>query len=211
MEQYLLYLIMVILTVSIPGPGVVLTLSNALRHGIKPALSGVIGISLGILIISIVSASSLGVLLTTSSIAFSILKFIGAGYLIYLGIKLWRTPVISLEGAVSTKTMLKEIPYWRSFKEGFFVSLLNPKAIFFFMALFPQFINHKQSYLFQFTYLTLTFCFVIIVVHTIYILGANSIKSSLSSPRGYKIVNRTSGSVFVLFGLGLAISSQSNR
>ena len=122
---------MAALTVSSPGPGVVLTLSNAIRHGIKPALSGVLGISLGILIISIISASSLGVLLTTSSFAFSILKFIGAGYLIYLGIKLWRTPVISLEDAVDAKNMPKEISHRNRFKEGFFVSLLNPKAIFF--------------------------------------------------------------------------------
>ena len=208
MEQYFIYLLMAALTVSSPGPGVVLTLSNAIRHGVKPALSGVLGISLGILIISIISASSLGVLLTTSSFAFSILKYIGAGYLIYLGIKLWRTPVISLEDAVNTNNMTKEISHWIRFKEGFFVSLLNPKAIFFFMSLFPQFINHQQSYLLQFTYLTLTFCFVIIVVHTIYALGANSIKSWLSSPKGSKIVNRTSGSVFVLFGIGLATSSK---
>jgi len=208
MEQYLLYLLMAALTVSSPGPGVILTLSNAIRHGIKPALTGVLGISLGIFIISIISASSLGVLLTTSSFAFSILKFIGAGYLIYLGIKLLRAPVISLEGAINSKNAPKEKSYWQRFKEGFFVSLLNPKAIFFFMSLFPQFINHQQSYLLQFTYLTLTFCFVIIAVHTIYALGANSIKSWLSSPGGSKMVNRTSGSVFVLFGLGLATSSQ---
>ena len=123
-------------------------------------------------------------------------------------VKLWRTPAISLEDAVNTENMPKEISYWLRFKEGFFVSLLNPKAIFFFMSLFPQFINHDHSYLLQFTYLTFTFCFVIIVVHTVYALGANSIKSWLSSAKGSKIVNRTSGSVFVLFGLGLATSSQ---
>ena len=208
MEQYLLYLLIVVLTVSSPGPAVVLTLSNAIRYGIKPALSGILGVLLGILIISIISASSLGVLLTTSSSAFNILKLIGAGYLFYLGIKLWRTPVISLEDAGYTENMPKEVSHWIRFKEGFFVSLLNPKAIFFFMSIFPQFINHQQSYLLQFAYLTLTFCFIIIAVHTVYALGANSIKSWLSSPKGSKIVNRTSGSVLVLFGLGLATSSQ---
>ncbi|MCF6189451.1 MAG: LysE family transporter [Cocleimonas sp.] len=74
----------------------IITLSNAIRHGVKPALLGVLGIALGILIIAIISASSLGVLLATSAVAFTVLKYIGAAYLIYLGIKLWRSPTITL-------------------------------------------------------------------------------------------------------------------
>ena len=97
MEQYLLYLIIATLTVASPGPGVVLTLSNAIKYGMKPTMFGVLGISLGIFIIAVISASSLGVLLTTSAVAFSILKFLGAAYLIYLGFKLWRAPPINLE------------------------------------------------------------------------------------------------------------------
>ncbi|HIP94386.1 MAG TPA: LysE family translocator, partial [Leucothrix sp.] len=91
---------------------------------------------------------------------------------------------------------------------GLFVSVLNPKPIFFFMSLFPQFINHEQSYLLQFSYLTLTFCTMVVVVHTVYTLGANSIKGWLLSSKGSKTVNRVGGSVFVLFGFGLATSQR---
>ena len=76
------------------------------------------------------------------------------------------------------------------------------------MSLFPQFINHQQSYLLQFSILTLTFCGLIIVVHTVYALGANSIKGWLSSAKGSKTINRVGGSVFVLFGFGLATSQR---
>ena len=208
MEQYLLYLVIVTITVASPGPGVILTLSNAIRHGVKPALSGMIGIALGIFVIAIISASSLGLLLTTSALAFSILKFVGAAYLIYLGIRLWRSPPISL-GDSSDLTRKEMNPlYFQRLKEGFWVSLLNPKPIFFFMSLFPQFINHQQSYLLQFSYLTITFCGVIIIVHSAYALLANSIKGWLSSPRGSKTVNRVGGSVFILFGMGLASSQK---
>ena len=207
MEPYLLYVAIVAMTVASPGPGVILTLSNAIRFGMKAALFGVLGIALGIFIIAVISASSIGVLLAASAFAFNVLKLIGAAYLIYLGIKLWRSPAIKF---IDQKNDDENAPashqYGQRFKEGFWVSLLNPKPIFFFMSLFPQFINHQHSYLLQFTYLTLTFCGLIIVIHSIYVLLAGSIKGWLSSSKGSKMVNRTSGSVFVLFGLGLASS-----
>ena len=207
MDQYLLYFTVTAIMVASPGPGVILTLSNAIRHGVKPAMSGVFGIALGILIIAIISASSLGVLLATSAVAFTILKYVGAAYLIYLGIKLWRSPTIKFEGNNDNNAKTSH-QYGSRFKEGFLVSVLNPKPIFFFMSLFPQFINHQQSYFIQFSYLTLTFCGLLIIVHTIYALGANSIKGWLTSPRGSKSVNRFGGSVFVFFGAGLASSQK---
>ncbi len=175
MDQYLLYFTVTAIMVASPGPGIILTLSNATRYGVKPALSGVLGIALGIFLIAVISASSLGVLLATSATAFTIMKFVGAAYLIYLGIKLWRSPTIKL-GEIDGGYSDKAPQYDRRFKEGFLVSVLNPKPIFFFMSLFPQFINHQQSYLLQFTYLTLTFCSLIILVHSIYASGANAIK-----------------------------------
>ncbi len=207
MDNYLLYLTVTAIMVASPGPGVILTLSNSIRYGIKSALSGVLGIALGILIIAIISASSLGVLLATSALAFTILKYIGAAYLIYLGIKLWRSPTIKFEGDADS-AVFNKAQYFPRFKEGFLVTLLNPKPIFFFMSLFPQFINHQQSYLLQFSILTLTFCGLILTVHALYALGANSVKSWLSTPKGSKTINRVGGSVFVLFGFGLATSQR---
>jgi len=207
MEQYLLYIVIAAITVASPGPGVILTLSNAIRHGVKPSLSGVLGIAMGILIIAIISASSLGILLASSALAFTILKYVGAAYLIYLGIKLWRSPVMKFDSGMKDK-ISNNPEYGLRFKEGFLVSLLNPKPIFFFMSLFPQFINHQQSYLLQFTILVVTFCGLILATHTLYALAANSIKGWLSSTKGSKTVSRVGGSIFVLFGFGLASSQR---
>jgi len=88
MSGYLLFSIIAIATILSPGPGVLLTLTNSLRYGVSGAVGGILGISFGAFIIAGISATSIGVLLATSVIAFSIIKFIGAAYLIYLGIKL---------------------------------------------------------------------------------------------------------------------------
>jgi threonine/homoserine/homoserine lactone efflux protein len=210
MDQYLVYLLIVVITVASPGPGVILTLSNAIRYGVKSALFGVVGIASGILIIAIISASSLGVLLATSAVAFTLLKFVGAAYLVYLGVKLWCSSPIEFAKEDDTRSdnQARKVQYWLRFKEGFLITLLNPKPIFFFMSLFPQFINHQQSYSLQFTILTLTFCAMILVVHSIYVFSANSIKGWLSSPKGSQAVNRIGGSVFVLFGFGLATTQK---
>ena len=205
MDQYWVYLLIVIITVASPGPGVILTLSNAIRYGVKSALSAVLGIAVGIFIIASISATSLGVLLATSALAFTIIKLVGAAYLIYLGIKLWRSPSLRFDDK-TIDAFATQSSFAKRFKEGFFITLLNPKPIFFFMSLFPQFINPQQSYGTQFAILTLTFCGVILLVHTLYALGANAIRSWLSSPKGSKMVNRVGGSVFIVFGLGLASS-----
>ena len=199
MDNFLLYALISAITVASPGPGVILTLSNIIRYNFITAFSGILGIATGIFIVSVVSVTSIGILLATSATAFMLMKLIGAAYLIYLGIKLWRapTPAFTFKKQVSERSLLKH------FIEGLSITLLNPKAIFFFMSLFPQFIDLSKNYTLQFTYLTLTFCGLIIVIHTLYALFAHAARRWLSSTRGRKNMNRASGSAFILFGLGL--------
>ncbi len=199
-ENYLLYLFISTITVASPGPGVILTLSNSIRYNLMVTLTGILGIVVGIFVIALISVTSLGIILATSAIAFSIMKFIGAAYLIYLGIKLWRAPVTPLE--LSTNNHKQSLK--KHFMEGFTVSLLNPKAIFFFMSLFPQFIELSANYTVQFTYLTLTFCSLLIVVHLIYAISAQAARKWLTTKKGRQNINRTSGTAFILFGVGLA-------
>ena len=208
MDNYHLYLLIALITVASPGPGVILTLSNAIRYGVRSALSGMFGIASGIFMISILSATSLGILLASSALAFTILKYIGAAYLIYLGIKLWKAPAQTLQRAEILSGSKQQEQLGARFKEGFLITLLNPKPIFFFMSLFPQFIQHGQSYLQQFSILTITFCGLIILVHTFYTFSAYAIKDWLLTPKGSRIVNRIGGTVFVFFGIGLATSQK---
>lgn len=85
MGSYLLFVVIAIATVLSPGPGVMLTLTNAIRFGVSGAFGGILGIAFGTFIVAGISATSLGIVLATSATAFSIMKFIGAAYLIYLG------------------------------------------------------------------------------------------------------------------------------
>ncbi len=144
MAGYELFLILATLTVLSPGPGVVLTLSNALRHGWRGALPGIFGIASGAFIVAGICASSLGLLLAASATAFTVLKYIGALYLLYLGIKMWRT-----QRFIPELTATSPRP-WRRFGEALSIQLLNPQGGVFFLAVFPQFIKPEGDYYRQF-------------------------------------------------------------
>lgn len=202
MASYGLFLILATFTVLSPGPGVILTLSNALRHGWSGALPGILGIALGAFIVAGLSASSVGLVLATSATAFTVLKYAGAVYLLYLGAKMWRTQRFVAElGATATQP-------WRRFVEALSIQLLNPKAGFFFLAVFPQFISQQGNYYSQFLRLVSSYAVLVVLVHTGYALMANGARGWLSTPRGARIVGKLSGITFFCFGVLMASASK---
>lgn len=203
MESYFIFLLIAILTILSPGPGVVLTLTNTIRYGAQGAVGGILGIAFGTFIVAGISATSLGLLLMTSSVAFTIMKLIGAAYLLYLGIRLWRSPSVKIE-LNSSPAKNKKL----QFMEGLLLQLTNPKAIFFFMSVFPQFINFEQAYTAQFALLVVTYSFLVVCIHLLYAFIAKSARFWLASEKGGRIVNRLSGGTFMCFGVGLATASK---
>ena len=199
MEDYILFVAIAVATIASPGPGVVLTITNSIKDGFRGAISGIIGVASAMLCIAIISATSLAAILSTSALAFTILKYIGAAYLIYLGIKMWRS---SSSSNISPNSITKSNK--KKFIEGFLITLLNPKPIFFFMALFPQFINPNEAYIFQFLLLAITFSVLVVIIHSSYALFAKSARSKLSTPKGRQILSKASGAFYMLFGAGLA-------
>ena len=197
MEQYLLYLAFASINILSPGPGVVLTITNAIKYGFWGAVSGILGVALGMLCIAAISATSLTLLLATSAVAFTTLKLAGAAYLVYLGIKMW----LSSAKFDDQGSKLR-------FTEGLLITLLNPKPIFFFMVLFPQFIEPNESYGLQFGVLAITFSVLVIIIHCLYAAFSKAARSSLSTPIGSRIVSRVSGSFYIFFGVGLAASDR---
>ncbi|WP_102796855.1 LysE family translocator [Bowmanella denitrificans] len=204
MDSYLIFILVACAAIATPGPAVLLTLSNSLKHGGRRAVWGIMGVASGILLVSALSATSIGVILATSALAFTILKYVGAAYLIYMGIKMWRSP----PGFHSLEQPLKQSRRHRLYLQGLSISLMNPKAIFFFMTLFPQFVDIDAPYAGQFVLLTLTFCACLLIIHSLYALAASRARIKLSSPAVGKKVNRLSGSLFMLFGFGLAASGR---
>ena len=203
MKLYLLFLLMATATVFSPGPGVVMTLTNALRYGVRGTFGGILGIAFGALVVAAISATSLGVLLATSALAFTVLKFIGAGYLVYLGIRLWCAPPFKF-----TEQSAHEASFGRRFLEGLSLQMTNPKAIFFFLSVFPQFIDPTQNYSAQFATLVLTYSSLVVAIHCAYAFFARRAKGWLTSQRGGRIVNKAADATFVLFGAALATAKR---
>lgn len=203
MKLYPLFLLMATATVLSLGPGVVMTLTNSLRYGMRGTFGGILGIAIGALVVAAISATSLGLLLATSALAFTVLKFIGAAYLVYLGIRLWRAPVFNF-----AEQLAHEESFGKRFLEGISLQLTNPKAIFFFLSVFPQFIDPGLNYSAQFAALVLTYSSLVVVIHCCYALFAKRAKSWLTSARGGRTVNRAAGATFVLFGAALATAKR---
>ncbi|QGA50425.1 LysE family translocator [Pseudomonas brassicacearum] len=202
MAGYGLFLILATLTVLSPGPGVVLTITNALRHGWRGALPGIFGIASGAFIVAGICASSLGLILAASATAFTVLKYIGALYLLYLGIKMWRTQRFIPELQATSPRP------WRRFVEALSIQLLNPKAGFFFLAVFPLFIKPAGDYYSQFFLLVSSYSVLVVLVHGGYALMANGARGWLSSTQGARIVGKLSGITFLGFGVLMASASK---
>lgn len=206
MDSYFVYLVITVITIASPGPGVLLTLTNALRYGFRGSLAGIVGIAAGIFVVAVLSATGLAVVLSTSPWAFNVLKFLGAAYLVYLGIKIWRTHKrfhLPSVGGVKTHSV--------RFLEGVTITVLNPKPIFFFIAVFPQFIHitpSAQSQFGQFWFLVLTYCLLVLVIHGLYSATAKMAKATLSTEQGSVWVSKISGGFHILLGVGLALSNQ---
>ena len=203
MDNYLVYFGIAMATVLLPGPAVILTLNNSIQRGLPRTLAGIMGIALAILLVAVISATSLGIVLARSVLAFTIIKIIGAVYLVYLGIKTFKSKNIA-----NSQKHLKESTLKKCFAEGFFISISNPKAIVFFMSIFPQFIDLSKAYTPQFIILTATFSVLVVVIHTAYAIFASLAKAKLSSDRGNSILNKITGSIFIGFGIGLATSTK---
>lgn len=203
MNLYLLFIGVAVFTIALPGPGVILTISNSLRYGVVKAIPGIFGIAFGTLCVALLSTTSLSLILSTSAIAFTSLKLVGAAYLMYFGIKHWRSGAISLN---QVKPSLAS--NFQRFIEGLSITLLNPKAYFFYLSLFPQFIDADEKHLNQFVSYSLTFSLLLVVIHLFYGVLANTAKIKFTSKNGGKYINKISGMIFVGFGLTLAMSNK---
>lgn len=203
MNDYWMYLLISSLTIASPGPGVVCTLSNALRFGFTGALSGILGLAIGSLLIATVAATGLGVLLVSSALLFNIVKLAGAVYLVYIGARM-------LLGSAN-KALELDLAKRGSgsvFVEAMLIQLLNPKAILFFLSVFPQFIDYTTNTLPRFSLLIVSYGLTIVLIHSFYTLLANSVRRFLITQSGERLARRIAGSSYILFGAGLASTSR---
>ncbi len=199
---YLIYVLISSATIASPGPGIILTFTNSLKYGLIKSFSGIIGIAAGMFLISILVGSGIVVVILDSEITYNILKFLGTIYLLYFGIKLIknRNNEISFDKTGDFDNQCK------LFVHGLGITIINPKPIIFFAALFPQFISNSSSYFDQFILLSITFCILIIFIHVFYGFIASYIKKKASGMNYFKLVNIFGGVSYIVFSLSLAIT-----
>lgn len=198
-EHWLAFAAASAILLAIPGPTILLVISYALGHGRKIAGATVAGVALGDFTAMTASMLGLGALLATSAAIFTVLKWVGAAYLVWLGIKLWRTP-IATETTDGTMTVPTEKPL-RIFLHTYVVTALNPKSIVFFVAFLPQFLDLSQPLFTQMAIFELTFLTLAIVNASLYAALATAARSTISRPNIRRIVNRAGGSMLIGAGL----------
>ena len=198
LELWLAYVATSAVVLAIPGPTILLVLSYSITHGRKATLPVVIGVALGDSVAITLSLIGLGTLLATSAFWFTIIKWIGGCYLIYLGIALLRgagKPMPEQAQQARTSTPRKLLG------NAFIVTALNPKSIVFFIALLPQFISADHPVTTQLWILGVTFVVLATIGATSYALFAASIRRWLSSPRAQKAYSMVGGGL--LMGAGV--------
>lgn len=178
--------------VAIPGPTVLLVVSYALGHGRRYALATTAGVALGDFTAMTASMLGLGVVLTASATLFTALKWVGAAYLVYLGVKLWRAPVGEGDAPDTSETRTGRI-----FAHAYAVTALNPKSIIFFVAFVPQFIDPHMAMTPQIVVFEATFLALATFNAFAYALLAAAARKVVRSQRVQRAINRTGGTLLI--------------
>lgn len=199
-STWLLYWMTCFIVVLTPGPAILLAVSNSVAYGWRTTVFSSLGNGVGLFCISGLTMVGLGTVLKTSATLFMILKLVGAAYLVYLAVQQWRSEKSLLLGG-DQATVGKSWSRRQFFLQGFGVATTNPKAILFFTALFPQFIQPEQALVPQFFALTATFTAFALCSHAFYVVLIRALKVWFSGPRRAMIFNRILAGLFMALGV----------
>lgn len=198
-EWWLAYLLTTSILSLSPGSGAINTMSTGISHGYRGAVASIAGLQVGLASHIVLVGIGLGALFSQSVLAFEVLKWAGAAYLVWLGIQQWRSA-----GAIDLQAVAKAMPRRKLFKRAVLVNLTNPKSIVFLAALFPQFIIPHQPQATQYLVLGVTTVVVDIIVMIGYATLAKHIAVWIKGPKQMKLLNRLFGGMFMAVGALLA-------
>nr|WP_281419239.1 LysE family translocator [Marinobacterium ramblicola] len=199
-ESWSLFCLASLLVILIPGPLSLLMVANSLNHGIRRSLPAFFGGTLASLSLLLASATGLGALLSASETLFSLIRYAGALYLIWLGYKAWREA--GQHQTASDAQPIKPVAS-RMFLRAFTLGISNPKDILFFVAFLPQFIAPDTALLPQLLVMCLSWCLLDLICKLAYGSGARLLTPVLKNGRNLQHFNRASAGLFV--GIGGAV------
>lgn len=199
LNLWLAFLIAAILISISPGAGAVNTMSNGLRYGVKNSLPSILGLQLGYGAQIVLVGVGLGAIVASSAWTLTVIKWLGVGYLVWLGWQKWHeAPIQAEKGAYADESASKR--FWTST----FVNLTNPKATVFLIALFPQFLQAGEPHGEQLAIMGITMIAVDCVVMLGYALLASQLFRFLTTPTRQQWMNRLFGGLFVCAAAVLA-------
>ena len=190
-----------------PGPSVLLVTANSMKYGAKKTTGTILGDLSANLLQIILASAGLASIVNSSGELFQLIKWFGVAYLIYTGIR----KIITLPKIELNKSYSKNRSFFNLYTEGFLMSAANPKAIFFFAALFPLFINESLPFIQQIIILAVTFLILDGLSLLIYTHFTTKLKDYLENTEKVHLQNKIVGSLLILSGLMLSLVKRTNN
>ena len=205
LHTWWLFVMMSFVVSGTPGPNMLLVMSSSAHYGMRRALPAMAGCMTALMAMMGISAAGLGALLQAFPALFDALRWTGAAYLVYLGIKSWRAPVAA---SLEDLPPIAAASAGALFRRGFLVAASNPKAILFAAAFLPQFITPSAPRLPQFALLVVSFAIIEGGWYIAYAAGGKRIARYLRRASTLRLFNRLTGGAFVGFGALMAALRQ---
>ena len=207
LEYFIAYFMVLFIATITPGPSMLLAISHGANHGMRRSLISCTGNVIGNLLMALVSLLGLGAALIASGFIFNCIKWAGAIYLVFIGIRLFLAPVKTHRSEINETSApaLKKIN--RLFLDGFFIAIGNPKGILFFTALFPQFISTRSTLACS-TAIFTTLGVVAFGCYMLYASFGTRLNRLFYVHSFRKSFNRIAGSIFLGTGVALAFSKK---
>ncbi|WP_436865974.1 LysE family translocator [Bacillus fungorum] len=203
-ENYFLFIIMSICLIILPGPDTAMTTKNTLVAGKVGGVKTVFGTCVALLIHTLAAVIGLSALIVKSALLFSIFKYVGALYLIYIGIK----ALLAVRNKESVDTnniaLNNENEHTSYFRQGFLTNLLNPKVAVFFLTFLPQFLNPNHNTFIQLLVMGLTYLVLTVIWFAFYIFLIDKISAFMKKTRTQRYIQGLTGIVLIGFGIKLA-------
>jgi len=199
-ELYFFFLVTTVMLIMVPGPAAITVATQGASHNKKNAFLCVIGVATADVLFFLLSATGIASLIMASNLLFSIIKWLGVAYLLYLG----AFAIFSKVGAIHIDISTTKINPAKAFSQGLVIQLANPKALMYFSALLPQFIDPNEPILFQMFIMGITCFLADLLVYIVFSrMGAQLAKKQVKSWI-IKIINKTAGIALITTGIKMA-------
>ncbi len=210
MENFYLFVLMCILLIILPGPDTAIITKNTLTVGRSGGLKTAFGTCCALLIHTSAAVLGLSAIIVKSALLFSIFKYVGAIYLIYLGVKtLWslrkKEAVATMD--LNTKSQFK---HTSCLKQGFLTNILNPKVAVFFLTFLPQFVDSGSNALIPFLIMGITYTVLTAIWFLFYVSLINQISTFMKKPKAQNMIEGITGTILIGFGIKLALEKSYN-